>query len=162
MTSSDLANKGQLWDRYRPVQATANTIQGRHNNDISRLTVLNLISDHGFVLEERTIGSLLNERRRPLKRIWEASLSKTDSKECFREEYLLVKIHNFISFDTMIELECVGERERFQLDCVCEMDRFGRGYVMVWGAIRFSFILLLLVIIGFLTARCYTDIILKG
>ena len=94
--------------------------------------------------------------------IWAANLSKTDSKECFRGEYLLVKIHDINSFDTMVAIECIGERERSQRDCVCEVDRFGGRYVMVWGAVWFSFILLLLVIIGYQTARCYTDIILKG
>ena len=85
---------------------------------------------------------------------------QTDSKERFEEEYSSVKNHNFNSFDTMVEF--ISEREQFERACVCEVDRFGAGNDMVWGANWFVSRLPLLVIKGYLSARRYSNISIEG
>ena len=51
--------------------------------------------------------------------------------------------------------------ERFADNCVVELDRFGGGGVMVWGAVNYSFRLRLLIIHDNLTVRRYVDEILR-
>ena len=90
-------------------------------------------------------------------------IRETDGQEHFGEEYYSLMNPDFNFFDTMVEAECSGEQASALQDHVfAEVDRFGGGSVMVWGAIRFGWRSPLLIIEGNLTARLYAEIILEG
>ena len=48
----------------------------------------------------------------------------TDGQEYFDEKYYSVMTYKFNSFDTLVELKCTGEKERFTRACVCYVDIF--------------------------------------
>ena len=152
-----------LRDRFRTATATANATPGRHNNRISRQTVLNRLRDHGIRARRAYVGPVLNDRRRRVRRNWAANHSGNRWPGAFWRRVLFSDESRFQLFRHDGRSRVFRRTgERFARPCVREVDRFGGGSVMVWGAIRFGWRSPLLIIEGNLTARLYAEIILEG
>ena len=62
-------------NRFFNATATAHVTPGRHNDDISRQTVLNRLLEHGICPHRTYVGPVLNNRRQRMRRVWAANHS---------------------------------------------------------------------------------------
>lgn len=150
-----------LRDRFRSATTTAFETPGRANNRISSNTVIRRLREHGLRPRRPHIGMVLDDRRRQRRRAW--------ANNHYRDHWRLQNWRRVIfSDESRFQLYRADGRqrvyrrygERFARCAVSQVDRFGGGSVMVWGAIRFGWKSPLLIIDGNLTANRYMNTVL--
>ena len=152
-----------LRDRFRTATTTANETPGRANNRISAQTVRRRLREYGIRPYRPYIGLVLNDRRRRNRRIWGRNHSGrgwqmgTWRRVMFSDES---RFQLYRADGRQRVYRRIGER--FAACNVNQVDRFGGGSVMVWGAIRFGWRSQLLIIDGNLTANRYLDTVLTN
>ena len=151
-----------LRERFRTATLTASETLGIHNPRISSQTVINRLREHGIRCRRRVVGLVYTDLRRRNRVNWGNTYSqgawrhRNWSRVVFSDES---RFQLFRADGRQRVYKRVGER--YARPCVRQVDRFGGGSVMVWGAIRFGWRSQLRIIDGNLTANRYIDTVLS-
>ncbi len=152
-----------LRDRFRSTVQTARETPGRNNQRICTATVRRRLREHGIRAHRAYVGPVLNDLRRRNRRKWAINHTHpqwprvTWNRVVFSDESRFKLFRNDARH---MVYRRVGER--FNQNCVHEVDQFGGGSVMVWGAIRFGWKSQLLIIDGNMTADRYLQTVLSA
>ena len=148
-----------LRNRFLTAPATAAVTPGRTNNRISVNTVRRILAENGRKARRPYKGIKLTRRHRRDRAQWARN----------HESWTRNQWNNVVfSDESRYLLERVDGRqrvyrrrgERYSDACVPEVDRYGGGSVMVWGAISFCHRTRLVIVPGNLTGVRYRDEIL--
>lgn len=148
-----------LRNRFLSVPSTAAATPGRTNNRISANTVRRRLAENGIKARRPYNGLKLTRRHRRNRAQWARNHVRWTRNQwntvVFSDEsrYLLERVDG---------RQWVYRRrgERYADACVTEVDRYGGGSVMVWGAISFHHRSRLVVVPGNLNGVRYRDEIL--
>lgn len=152
-----------LRNRFQTAVTTAMNTPGRNNPRISAKTVLRRLRGFGLRPYRAYMGPVLNDRRRLIRRQWANNHSGNNwprvnwNRVVFSDESRFLLHRNDRRFRVYR-----FQGERYQQPCVREVDRFGGGSTMVWGAIRFGWKSRLLILQGNLTAPRYHNNVLEA
>lgn len=149
-----------LRDRFLPATRTAAVTPGRTNNRINAQTVRNRLAEYGIRSRRPYHGPMLTQRHRNLRLQWvqqhvrwtqfqwNTVVFSDESRFCLRRSDGRARVYR-------------RRGERYADACVREVDRFGGGSIMVWGAISFRHRSPLVIVDGNLNAQRYRNEILQ-
>ncbi len=128
-----------LRDRFLSATTTAVEIPGRANNHISAKTVIRRLREHGLRARRPYVGVVLNARRRIRRRTWADNHHRGVWRLQNWQRVIFIDESRFQLYRAD-GLQRTYRRigERFAACAVNQVDRFGGGSVMVWGAIQFG------------------------
>ena len=151
-----------LRDRFQSATQTEGTIQGRHNPRLSAKTVLRRLREHNIRPRRAFVGPVLDNRRQRLRLQWARNHAGRGWPHRKWNNVMFSDESRFLLFQNDARQRVYRRPgERYHLPCVQQIDRFGGGSTMVWGAIRFGWKSRLLVIDRTMTAQRYMDTVLQ-
>ena len=144
-------------DRFLPAAETARHTVGTHNRPIDGNTVRRCLADVRLKSRRPYIGQVLLRRHKQARLAWANAHTRWPRQRW--ENVLFTDESKFnLSYSD-------GRRrvsgERFAQCCVVEVNRFGRGGLMVWAGISRNFKTDLHIVRGRLNAMTYPDTILQ-
>ena len=143
-----------------PATTTAAATIGTHNRPVSSRTILNRLRERGLRSRRPYVGPVLTVRHRQQRRQWCAAHLRWPARTW--QQVLFSDESRFTLQKTDGRVRVFRRRgERYADPCVKEVDKFGRGSVMVWGGIRNDEKIGLIVIAGNLNAQRYRDEVLR-
>lgn len=150
-----------LRDRFRvPAETAAETV-GRNRPRISYRTVSRRLRERGIRAYRAHVGLVLTRPRRDNRLAWARNHDNRNWPNANWRRVLFSDESRFQLYRHDGRRRVYRRTgERFVEPCVRQVDRFGGGSVMVWGAIRAGWRSQLVVINGNLTGRRYIDEIL--
>lgn len=150
-----------LRDRFRVPAETASETVGRNRPRISYRTVQRRLRERGIRAYRAHVGMVLTQPRRDNRMRWAQRHSNRNWPNANWRRVVFSDESRFQLYRNDGRRRVYRRRgERFTEQCVRQVDRFGGGSVMVWGAIRSGWKSALVIVDGALNAQHYRDVIL--
>lgn len=145
-----------LRDRFVTAESTTNLVVGNRGVPVSRYTIRRRLLEQGIRCRRPYRGVILNRRHRQQRLLWARQhLQDRWNSVVFSDESRF----NLFNADGRVRVYR-RRNERYVNNCVYEINRYGGGGIMVWGAINHGFKSDLVVCQGNITARRYIDQVL--
>ena len=143
---------------FRTAAQTARETPGRNNPRISRFTVRRRLSARQIRAYRPYVGPVLTEQRMRNRAQWAANHGQAQWGLQNWRRVVFSDESRYRLFQADGRQRVYRRRnQRFQRNNVREVDRFGGGSIMVWGAIKFGWRSQLVVIEDNLTSQRYID-----
>ena len=150
-------------DPFRSATATAAAPPGMNNARISYRTVIRRLRERDIRPHRAYVGVELTANRRANRLAWGRNHSNGQWRQGQWRRVVFSDESRFKLSRKDGRMRVYRRRgERFATANVQQVDRYGGGSVMVWGAIRFGWKSRLVVVDGNLTAQRYIDEILRN
>lgn len=151
-----------LRDRFMPATESARMFPGRRHPTISPRTVQRRLRERGIRAYRCHVGMVLTPVRRNNRRVWARAHSGRNWLNRHWRNIMFSDESRFLLQRRDGRQRVYRRRgERFADPCVLQVDRFGGGSVMVWGAIRHGWKSRLVFVDGRMNAVMYRDNILN-
>ena len=151
-----------LRNRHLTATETALNTVGTHNRQISPKTVGSRLREIGLLARRPYIGLPLTQARRLRRMAWLTAHAPRLFPMRQWRRVLFTDESRFTLYRADGRRRVYRRRgERFADACVVERDRFGGGFVMVWGGIAHGIKSQLIIFAGNMTAVRYRDEILR-